>query len=318
MRGRGPAGLAALALVAALISGCDDDGGGEPIRAGLPVAGGGGSLTYALPSLPPALDPLGARDRSALTVTRQVHEPLVAKPTAPYGGNRSEPGLALSVTASGDRRTWRVALRSNVRFQDGTPFNAAAVLANARRWIGDPRGRRLLPRLFAVDAPRPDEVRFILREPIPDLARRLSDPRLGIVSPQALDPRSGEGSRFRDEAEGSGTGAFRAGRIGGDRIELSRHADWWGTPLGLGPALDGVAFVLALGSPQRLELLRAGSVQVADPLEAAELAAADADPLLATLGGPGSGIGVERSVRGIDSARAIPLLSGVWLTRLTG
>lgn len=315
---RAAATLCALALVAALVSGCADDDGGTPTGAGLPAAGGVGPLAYALPSLPANLDPLEALDRAAFTVTRQVHEPLVARPTAPYGGARSEPGLALTVTRSRDRRTWRVVLRPDVRFQDGTPFNAAAVLANARRWSSDPRGRRLLPGLFAVDAPRPDEVRFILGQPMRDLARRLSDPRLGIVSPQALDPQSGEGSRFRFDAGRSGTGAFQAGRVGEDRIELSRYAGWWGTPLGLGPALDGVAFVLAPGSPARLTLLRDGSVQVADPLDAAELRAAETDPLLATVGGPVSGIGLERSVRGIDSARAVPLLSGVWLTRLTG
>lgn len=319
MRGRGAATLAALALVAVLISGCGNDDGDETrTGAALPAAGGGGSLAYALPSLPPTLDPLEARDRAAYTVTRQVHEPLVSRLTGPYGAGGPDSGLALTVTPSRDRATWRVALRPGIRFQDGTPFNAAAVLANARRWNSDPEGRRLLPRLFAVDAPRPDEVRFLLDEPVRDLARLLADPRLGIVSPQALDPQSGEGSRFRAEAVKSGTGAFQAGPVGTDRIELSRFAGWWGTPLGLGPSLDGISFMLTPSPAERLGLLQGGSVQVADRLDAAGLRVAEADPLLATVGGPVTGIGLERSVRGIDSVRTVPLLSGVWLTRLTG
>jgi hypothetical protein len=40
--------------------------------------------------------------------------------------------------------------------------------------------------------------------------------------------------------------------------------------------------------------------------------------LLRTVGGPRSGIGTEGSVRGIPSARLVPVLTGVWLTRLTG
>ena len=76
--------------------------------------------------------------------------------------------------------------------------------------------------------------------------------------------------------------------------------------------------VLAPDPGKRLRLLGDGSVQIADPLDRAGLRAADADPLLATVGGPARGIGLERSVRGIDSARAVPLLSGVWLTRLVG
>ena len=314
---RGAATLLAIALLGAAAAGCgDDDGADTDAASGLPAAGGGGGLAYALPSLPSTLDPLAAGDRAAATVTRQIHEPLVGRLTAPYGEGESQPGLALALNPSRDRTTWRVALRSGVRFQDGTPFNAAAVLANARRWTSDPLGRRLLPNLFAVDAPRPDEVRFLLVRSVPDLDARLADPRLGIVSPRGLDPESGENSRFRLDSPGSGTGAFKAGPVASDRIELSRYAGWWGTPLGLGPSFDGVMFLLAPRARQRLKLLREGTVQIADPLDSAGLRAAEADPLLGTVGGPASGIGVERSVRGIDSARTIPLLSGVWLTRL--
>jgi ABC-type transport system substrate-binding protein len=211
-----------------------------------------------------------------------------------------------------------VNLRLGVRFQDGTPFNAAAGLVNSRRWQSDPRGRALLPHLFAVDAPRPDEVRFLLDRPVRDLPRRLASPRLGIVSPRALEPQSGLRARFLSDAGGSGTGAFQTGAGGPARFELARFAGWWGSPLGLGPALDGVTFEVAPLPAQRFRLLTEGTVQVADPLDAASLRAARADPLLTTIGGPQSGIGTEGSVRGISSAGAIPVLSSVWLTRLTG
>src|SRR5204863_3686893 len=124
-------------------------------------------------------------------------------------------------------------LRSGVRFQDGTPFNAAAVLANSRRWSTNPAGRRLLPHLFAVDAPRPNEVRFLLDRPVPDLARRLASPQLGIVSPLALQPQSGQKASFNQEPSGSGTGAFEAKPSGPGRLELSRYAGWWGSAAGL-------------------------------------------------------------------------------------
>jgi ABC-type transport system substrate-binding protein len=308
--------LAALAL--AVLAGCggDDDGGTEGSQ--LPPAGGGGTLTYALPSLPPTLDPLAAEGRTAETVTRQVYEPLIERLTGPYDQGDPQPGLALSARPSGNRTTWSLTLRPGVRFQDGTPFNAAAVLANSRRWQSDPRGRALLPHLFAVDAPRPDEVRFLLDQPVPDLPRRLASPRLGIVSPQALEPQSGQGADFVPDAAGSGTGAFQPGAAGPARLELARFSDWWGSPIGLGPALDGVTFVVVPLPAQRLRLLTDGAVQVADPLDRSGLRAAEADPLLTAVGGPESGIGMEGSVRGIDSARLVPILTGVWLTRLTG
>ena len=308
-------------LVALTLAGCGGGGGGSS-RAGedgLPPAGGGGTLEYAVPSLPATIDPLAAQSRVAQTVTRQVYEPLIERLSGPYvQAATPQAGLALSARPSRDRTTWTVALRTNVRFQDGMPFNAAAVVANSRRWQSSAAGRKLLPHLFAVDAPRPDEVRFLLDRPVPDLVTRLSSPRLAIVSPLALDPQSGRHARFLEDAIGSGSGAFQLGPRGPARLSLSRFAGWWGSSLGLGPSLDGVSFVLAPQPDQRLRLLKEGTVQVADPLGAPGLRAADTDPLLDTVGGPPTGLGLEGSVRGIDSATTIPVLSGVWLTRLTG
>jgi ABC-type transport system substrate-binding protein len=309
--------IAVLALVAIAGCGGDDDGGSQG-GSQLPPAGGGGTINYALPSLPRTLDPLAAKDRIAQTVTRQVYEPLIAQLTGPYGQTGSQPGLALSATPSPDRTTWTLTLRLNVRFQDGTPFNAAALLANTRRWQSDPRGRELLPNLFAVDAPRPDEVRFLLDAPVRHLPKVLASPRLGIVSPRALEPQSGKRARFLPDVRGSGTGAFQPGAGGPARLELARFAGWWGGDLGLGPALDGVTFEAAPLPDQRLRVLTEGAVQVSDPLDAAGLRVAESDPLLSTVGGPQSGIGMEGSVRGIVSGGSVPLLTGVWLTRLTG
>jgi ABC-type transport system substrate-binding protein len=300
----------------ALIAGCGDDEGSTETGSARPAAGGGGTLTYAVPRLPATLDPLAAQDHTALTITRQVYEPLVARLTGPYGAAEVLPGLAVSVKPSADRTVWTVTLRSGVRFQDGTPFNAAAVLANSRRWDTSAAGSALLPNLFAVDAPRPDQVRFLFDRPTPGLPLLLSSPRLGIVSPQALDPQGVAGSRFRAGAAHTGTGPFQHSDTSPGPLQLTRYAEWWGSPVGLVPALDGVGFTAAASSAQRLSLLRTGSVQVADPLGPAELAAIASDPLLVPVGGPGAGLGLDGSVRGIDSARRVPLLSGVWLTNL--
>lgn len=309
--------IVALGLLA--LAGCGGSGGGDSrVSTGLPPAGGGGTLAYALPELPTTIDPLAARTRAQLTVSRQVYEPLIERLSGPYAEAAPQASLALEARPSRDRTTWTVTLRPNVRFQDGTPFNAAAVLANSRRWQSDPAGEKLLPHLFAVDAPRPDEVRFLLERPVPDMVQRLSSPRLGIVSPRALDPQSGQGARFLTDAAGSGTGAFESGPSGPGRQMLSRFTGWWGSPMGLGPSLDGVTFVLAPQQGQRLRLLQEGTVEVADPLGPAALRAAATDPLLDTVRGSLSGIGLEGSVRGIDSAQAIPVLSSVWLTRLIG
>ena len=298
---------------AAAGAGVDQQGGSQ-----LPPAGGGGTLTYALPGLPATLDPLAAKGRLAEAVTRQVYEPLIAELTGPYGQNAAQPGLALSAHPSPNRSTWTLTLRLGVRFQDGTPFNAASVLANSRRWQSDARGRALLPHLFAVDAPRPDEVRFLLDRPVRDLPKRLASPRLGIVSPRALEPQSGQRARFLTDARGSGTGAFEPGAGGPARLELARFAGWWGSHLGLGPAFDGVTFVAAPRPAQRYRMLAEGRCR--SPTRSMPRACGPPRPIRCSppSSGPATGIGTEGSVRGITSAGIVPVLTGVWLTRLTG
>jgi ABC-type transport system substrate-binding protein len=270
-------------------------------------------LAYALPAAPETLDPLAASLRSAQLVSRQIHEPLVSRLHGPYGATARRPGLAISWKPSRDRTIWTFRLRPRVRFQDGTPFNAAAVLANARRWISLPAGQRIVPELFAVDAPRPEEVRFVLRTPVPDLPRRLDQPRLGLVSPEAIRPRSGEQGRFLDNGD-TGTGPYKRTRSDLSDQYLGRHASWWGSSEGLGPALDGIDFRFVADQERRVDLLRGGEVQVADGLGKAQLAAVASNPLLAAVREPGGGVGLQRSVRGIESATAVESLSEVWLT----
>jgi len=257
------------------------------------------------------LDPLSATSRSDELVARQIYEPLIENLTGPYGDVRKVPGLALSAHPSEDQTVWSLKLRQGVRFQDGALFNAGAVLANAKRWTSSPLGRGLLPSMLAVDAPRPDLVRFILDQPDPDFPDRLDSPRLGIVSPRAL-----KGTKLTRETN-AGTGPFEVRERSGLGILLASTGSWWGTRAQLGPALDQVEFRSVPSASERLAMLRQGTVQIAEELPSAALAEARRDPLLTTLPGHSSaGEAFERSVRGVHSATEIPFLAGAWLTRI--
>jgi peptide/nickel transport system substrate-binding protein len=310
---RGAVLAAALAVLAAAGCGDDDGGAGAVGDAGL-EPGTGDALVYALAGRARELDPLLARIRPEQVVARQVHEPLVESLTGPFGEVRRQRGLARSWRPSRDREIWRFELRRGVHFQDGTPFNASAVLVNAERWRTLAPGRALLPELVAADAPRPDLVRFILSRPVGDLPRRLASPRLGIVSPAALRPRSGRAADLV-RTDRSGTGPFELRERERERIVIARNVAWWGTRLDLGPALDQVEFRLVPTDRERLALLRGGTAQVADSLPRVAVSEIRADPLLTFLTGGGREVlGLERSVRGLDSASAIEPLSEVWLT----
>lgn len=298
-----------MAATAAVATGCGGDQA-DPGPAGLPAAGGGGTLTLAVPRLAQSLDPLMARGSGEELIVRQLYEPLGGSLRGPYGRRRARPGLVLSASGSPDRRLWRLELRTGVRFGDETPLNASAVAVNARRWLTTPAGRSLLPELFAVDAPRPNEVRFLLASPVRQLPKRLAAPQLGIVSPLALEPRSGEGAQLVEPAAGAGSGPFEQAAPTAGELSLARNASWWGSDLGLGPALDGVSFVAA-AKAERLTLLERGEVEVAGPLASAASAKIDSDPLL-RVAGASPELALAASVRGLKSA--VQSLSGVWLT----
>jgi peptide/nickel transport system substrate-binding protein len=280
--------------------------------------GKGGTLRWAIDRPVGDVDPLLAGTRADRLVARQIYEPLVERVAGPFDEARRVNGLALRARPSAGRTIWRLILRQGVRFHDGAPFNASAVLANVARWRASPVGRRLLPRLFEVDAPRPHLVRFILTAPDPRFDERLGSPRLGIVSPRALggDPAELGGDPVH-EASG-GTGPYELRERGRGRLLLAPHTGWWGIPRRLGPAIDRLEILTVADPAERLRLLLGGDVQVADGIGSEGQRQLRADPLLTALPqGDGRWRGIERSVRGIDSGREIPPLQRAWLTTLS-
>ena len=305
------------ALLSVLLAGCGGEGARRFSGSHLGDAGGGGSLTYAIAADPGDLDPLRAATVSAQVVTRQIFEPLVESLDGPYNGPRDRRGLASGWAHSRDYRVWSLRLRTGIRFQDDAPLNAEAVVANAERWISDPVGQQLLPGLAAADAPSPNEVRLILAVPDRNLPRRLSDPRLGIVSPPALSNLGGLGHAFT-RSQRAGSGPFELQRRSADVLVLQRYRNWWGSRHGLGPAIDSLRFQLVAEPGLRAADLARGEVRVAADLPPGTAAQLQRDPLLTAEGlGSGHAVGFERSVRGIGGWRPAPL-SGVWVTLLVG
>jgi ABC-type transport system substrate-binding protein len=308
-------GATAIVLGVALVAGQAGCGGGGATR--LPAteparAGGGGTLAYALAGDAGSLDPLSASTPSQRLVSRQIFEPLVATLRGPYERVRDRHGLALEWQASPDRRVWSFRLRPDVRFQDGTPFNASAVVANAGRWRTDPAGQRILPELLAADAPRPNLARIILGIPLANLPHRLADPRLGLISPKAL-PDLGTSPGPEDVAD-SGSGPFELlTEQPPGSVLLRRDRRWWGTRLGLGPALDRIEFREVADGGERVALLRRGLVRVAEGLREHDADRLSRDPLLSIVGDGSDFLAMERSVRGITEPGPQPL-SSVWLT----
>src|SRR3954467_14636604 len=91
----------------------------------------GGSLTVGLELDIPGFDPLkvGVYDTAANIAASLILETLVKLDD----NGKAKPSLALSWTSSDDFRIWTFKLRPDVKFHDGTPFNAQAVAWNFAR-----------------------------------------------------------------------------------------------------------------------------------------------------------------------------------------
>ena len=105
----------------------DDSGSGE--------GGSNSSFVFAGSAEPVALDPFFASDGETFRVSRQIFEGLVG--TKP-GTADPAPLLATDWTVSEDGLTYGFTLRDDVKFQDGSDFNAEAVCFNFDRWYNTP------------------------------------------------------------------------------------------------------------------------------------------------------------------------------------
>lgn len=180
---------------------------------------------------PLTLDPHRATDLTSAAIIVNVCEPLVR--VRPEGGR---PEAALATTwATRDARSWTFTLRRDVRFHDGTPFDADAVVLNfehlrrARSFPG--RAERL----------GPHSVTLTLERPSAALLATLSQPFFTMQSPAALEAGVAP----------VGTGAFRFARGGAGEVELVSNPDHWAGPARVARVLfrrfaDGDALVQAL------------------------------------------------------------------------
>ena len=126
------AGLALLTLTAAACSSSPTPAGGQQ------ASGSSGSeptLTVGIASAPDSLDPVQAASYESRVVLFNMCYALYT----PTADNSIAPQLTTALpTITNGGKTYTIHLRSGVKFNDGTPFTAAAVKTTLERDINDP------------------------------------------------------------------------------------------------------------------------------------------------------------------------------------
>lgn len=191
------------------------------------------------------------------------------------------PWLATAWETSPDQKSYTFKLRTDVKFHDGTAFNAAAVKANLDR-IKDPKNAlTALPDIgpyTGAELLADDTIRVNLSEPFAPLLRNLSKTTLGIVSPAAL---AKYGATLSEHPIGSGPFRF-VSLSQGTEIRLERNPDYqWAPPTAAhqGPAyLDRITFKNVPEEATRVAALQSTQLHAVDFIPPQNLVALKADP----------------------------------------
>ena len=192
-----------------------------------PVSDTRSTLKYGLTLAPSGIDPhLNASAELGIPLS-SVYDTLVF--LDPVSGG-FVPGLAERWEISSDGLLYTFYLRKDVRFHDGTPFNAQAVQDNLD-YILDPdnhsqKAATMLGPLNQTEILDEYSIAFVLDEPFAPLLDSLSQVYLGMASPTALNQWGTSEYQFHQV----GTGPYRfVEYIPNDHITLERNPDYdWG------------------------------------------------------------------------------------------
>jgi peptide/nickel transport system substrate-binding protein len=219
----------------------------------------GGTLTVGLANDAKTYDPIFSVQYTERYVLYLAFDTLVKY--APDFSIRPELATSWDTSAGGKRVVFT--LRQGVTFQDGTPFDAAAVKWNIDQrldeTVNSPQRQLLMPIVASVDVVDPYHVAFNLVTPSPALFSLLGE-RVGfMVSPTAWQQR---GTAFG--AQPIGTGAFELKEwTRGSRVVLERNPNYWRVGL---PYLDRIVVQDLAGSIIGVQRLLTGEIDYVDQL----------------------------------------------------
>ena len=222
----------------------------------------GGTLTIGLAEEPDALDPTLART----FVGRIVFLAMCEKLYDLDSHLNIVPQLATALPqVSKDKLTYTIKIRSGVQFNDGTPFNAAAVKTTLERDLtlkGSVRASEISP-INTVDAPNATTVVLHLKSPYSPLTAQLADRAGMILSPKAL----ASGGTFAQNPVCVGPFMFKD-RVAGDHITLVKSPYYYDKSK---VHLASVVYRIMTDPSARTQALRAGDIQVEDRIQSTDV-----------------------------------------------
>ncbi len=230
------AGLAAVAISAALMI----PGAALAART---------DLTLGMQLEPPHLDPTAG---AAAAIDEVVYANVFEGLTRFSADGTIKPALAKSWDIAADGLTYTFKLREGVKFHDGAPMGAEDVrfsLDRARDAKSTNAQKALFAGIESVEVVDPATVKVRLKASNGGFLFNMAWGDAVIVSPKSIDEA---------KKKPIGTGPFRFSNwVQGDRVELVKNNDYWGTPA----RLEKISFKFISDPTAAFAALMAGDVQ---------------------------------------------------------
>jgi peptide/nickel transport system substrate-binding protein len=245
---------------------------------------------------PDALDPDQSRTFVGEVVFASMCDKLV----------NIKPDLTIipQLATSTDATTLTLELRKGVTFQDGTPFNAAAVIANIKRSQTLPESSRKseLSSVDNVTANGDYEVAFHLKSPDSTLLATLAARSGAMKSPTALG--KGSAADFANNPVCVGPYKFKS-RVAQDRILLQKDPNYWDAK---DFHFDAITYLPIPDPTVRLANLRAGDLDMIERVAPTDAKSVQSDAKLTYAQSPGLGYnGITINIANGADAKTSPL-----------
>jgi peptide/nickel transport system substrate-binding protein len=253
--------------------------GGDPATEGSPRTGG--SLRIGMDRAVSSFDPTVQNTNA---VAFAVYDSLLQ--LTPDG--TAQPYLAQSMSSPDGGVTWRLGLRDGVRFSDGTPLDADAVIVNTQRHIDKVTSpaHAVARRIVSMSAVDPLTVEFVLDGPLGSFptvfAQPLTRGSLGLImSPAAIEQYGEDVGRHP-----VGAGPFQVvDWVPDSHVNVQRNPDYWQQGM---PYLDEIEFVPLSDTDSRYASIQNGDVDMIFAAYSQELVRALQNPDLTVYYSPGN------------------------------
>src|SRR2546428_10855199 len=220
--------LALLSTFAILSAACPGGGQQTPGGASPTVAANnpayGGTITFALENDVSNLDPM----LSSLFVDRNIHYAMYDSLVRVDPKGNIIPWLAEKWETSSDGKTVTFSLRKDVKYHDGTTFDADSVKWNIDRYRTTKESRRTadLSAVESVAVVDPSTVKFTLKSAFAPLLAALVD-RAGMMLSRKVVESSGADFTLKPFKAGSGPFVLTEA-VKNDHYTLEKNKEWGG------------------------------------------------------------------------------------------